>query len=187
MVPHNEETSGPGLHARATLTARQPTEGCGGGWTKSAHVLWMPPTEFPNRLENFVGNSCSGVFEIGIRSLIDNCRAWLLPEGNSAQRHNASWLEWMNVYVVLVGRAHTHTQQLRLTRKQIVRWKWLQVGSNLAHCLTNDVLFDVLGPCPGFSDILTMRTKNPLDENQVLSARHYARQICHDLTTVPTS
>ena len=66
--------------------------------------------------------ACSGGRNVGLfrpfRSLIENCRAWLLPEGKSAQRYSAPWLEWMSESLSVLCWLEEYTLDIRGNRWQ---------------------------------------------------------------------
>ena len=66
--------------------------------------------------------ACSGGRKVGLcrpfRSLITNCRAWLLPEVKSAQRYSAPWLEWMSQSPSILCWLEEYTLDTRGTRRQ---------------------------------------------------------------------
>ena len=66
--------------------------------------------------------TCSSDRNVGashpFRSLIESCRAWLLPEGRSAQRYNAPWLEWMSQSLSVLCWLEEYTFDTRGTRRQ---------------------------------------------------------------------
>ena len=47
------------------------------------------------------------------RSLIESCRAWLLPEGQKGQRCGAPWLEWMSQSLSVLCWLEEHTLDTR--------------------------------------------------------------------------
>ena len=49
---------------------------------------------------------------------INNCRAWLLPEGKSAQRYSAPWLEWMSQSLSILYWLEEYTLDTRGNRRQ---------------------------------------------------------------------
>ena len=66
--------------------------------------------------------ACSSGRKAGLshsfRSLIESCRAWLLPEGQKGQRYSAPWLEWMSQSLSVLCWLEEHTLDTRGNNRQ---------------------------------------------------------------------
>ena len=85
---------------------------------EEAHMCWTTVW----KASSVIHAACFSGRKVGLfrpfRSLIDNSRAWLLPEGKSAQRYSAPWLEWMSQSLSILCWLEEYTLDTRGNKRQ---------------------------------------------------------------------